>query len=90
MGIVFVLLARRCHLWFHLEELIAGAGNGLFDDVAFDVERWIFVGADTPIACHGANCDGSFWPPASPAKARNALLACDLKMKMRMIACLLG
>src|SRR6266700_4061053 len=43
----------------------------------------------TPIACHGPNCDGSFWPPASPANARNALLACDLRMKMRMMARLL-
>ena len=42
------------------------------------------------MACHGPNCDGSFWPPASPANARNALLACDLKMKMRMMLPPLG
>jgi hypothetical protein len=46
VGIVFALLTRRCCLRLDLEELIAGAGNGLFDDVAFDIERWIFVGAD--------------------------------------------
>src|SRR5215212_8112015 len=44
----FSLLARRCHLRLDLEELIAGAGDGLFDDVAFDIERRFFIGADHP------------------------------------------